>query len=188
MLRDTPSTIQVFLLYYVLPFYGARLPAEQVGVLALAAFGNSSFAEVIRAGIDAVPAGQLESARAIGMSDLQATRQILLPQNLPIILPLLKNQMLSLIKEFAILSAITVQEMTMTAIRVQGETCRPLEPVIMIALLYWALSPQTICGFRQPYSAHGGQRRGCAKHLMPKRHPTRWWRTRSHFCSTDLVQ
>lgn len=138
--RNTPFIIQVFLLYYVLPFYGLRLPAEQVGVLALAAFGSAYFAEVIRGGIVAVPAGQLESTRAIGMSDLQAMRHIVLPQSLAIILPPLTNQMLSLIKESAILSTITVQEMTMTAIRVQGETFRPFEAFIMIALLYWLLN------------------------------------------------
>lgn len=138
--RNTPFMIQVFLFYYVLPFYGLRLPAEQVGVLALAAFGSSYFAEVIRGGIDAVPSGQLESARAIGMSDWQAMRHIVLPQSLAIIIPPLTNQILSLVKESAILSTITVQEMTMTAIRVQGETFRPFEPFIMIALLYWALN------------------------------------------------
>ena len=140
LFRNTPFIIQVFLLYYVLPFYGLRLPAEQVGVLALAAFGSAYFAEVIRGGIDAVPSGQMESARAIGMSDLQAMRHIVLPQSLAIILPPLTNQMLSLIKESAILSTITVQEMTMTAIRVQGETIRPFEAFIMIALLYWLLN------------------------------------------------
>ena len=138
--RNTPFIIQVFLIYYVLPFYGLRLPAEQVGVLALAAFGSAYFAEVIRGGIDAVPSGQLESARAIGMSDFQAMRHIVLPQSFAIILPPLTNQMLSLIKESAILSTITVQEMTMTALRVQGETFRPFEAFIMIALLYWLLN------------------------------------------------
>lgn len=148
LFRNTPFIIQVFLLYYVLPFYGLRLPAEQVGVLALAAFGSSYFAEVIRGGIDAVPAGQLESARAIGMTDLEAMRHVVLPQSLGIILPPLTNQMLSLIKESAILSTITVQEMTMTAIRVQGETFRPFEAFIMIALLYWMLNEAVATAMR----------------------------------------
>lgn len=146
--RNTPFIIQVFLIYYVLPFYGLRLPAELVGVLALAAFGSAYFAEVIRAGIDAIPAGQLESARAIGMSDIQAMRNVILPQSLGIILPPLTNQMLSLVKESAILSTITVQEMTMTAIRVQGETFRPFEAFIMIALLYWLLNELVAMGMR----------------------------------------
>ena len=148
LFRNTPFIIQVFLLYYVLPFYGLRLPAEQVGVLALAAFGSSYFAEVIRGGIDAVPAGQLESARAIGMTDLEAMRHVVLPQSLGIILPPLTNQMLSLIKESAILSTITMQEMTMTAIRVQGETFRPFEAFIMIALLYWMLNEAVATAMR----------------------------------------
>jgi len=147
--RNTPFIIQVFLIYYVLPFYGLRLPAEVVGILALAAFGSAYFAEVIRAGIDAIPAGQLESARAIGMTDLQAMRNVVLPQSLSIILPPLTNQMLSLIKESAILSTITVQEMTMTAIRVQGETFRPFEAFIMIALLYWLLNELVAMGMRR---------------------------------------
>jgi polar amino acid transport system permease protein len=147
--RNTPFIIQVFLIYYVLPFYGLRLPAEQVGVLALAAFGSAYFAEVIRGGIEAMPAGQLESARAIGMTELQAMRYVVLPQALGVILPPLTNQMLSLIKESAILSTITVQEMTMTALRIQGETFRPFEAFIMIALLYWMLNEVVAVGMRR---------------------------------------
>ncbi len=147
--RNTPFIIQVFLIYYVLPFYGLRLPAEQVGVLALAAFGSAYFAEVIRGGIEAMPAGQLESARAIGMTELQAMRYVVLPQALGVILPPLTNQMLSLIKESAILSTITVQEMTMTALRIQGETFRPFEAFIMIALLYWMLNEVVAIGMRR---------------------------------------
>ena len=118
LFRNTPFIIQVFLFYYVLPFYGIRFPAEYVGTLALAAFGSAYFAEIIRGGIDAVSKGQLESARAIGMSDWQAMKNIVLPQTLSIILPPLTNQTLSLIKESAILSTITVHELTMSGIRV----------------------------------------------------------------------
>ena len=138
--RNTPFIIQVFLFYYVLPFYGLRLSAEYVGILALAAFGSAYFAEIIRAGIDAIPKGQLESARAIGMTDWQAMRYIILPQTISIIIPPLTNQTLSLIKESAILSTITVRELTMTGIMVQGETFRPFEAFIMIAILYWVLN------------------------------------------------
>ena len=123
-----------------MPFYGLRLSAEYIGVLALAAFGSAYFAEIIRAGIDAVPKGQLESARAIGMTDWQAMRNVILPQTLSIVIPPLTNQTLTLIKESAILSTITVHELTMTGLLVQGETFRPFEVFIMVALLYWALN------------------------------------------------
>ena len=138
--RSKPFIIQVFLFYYVLPFYGLRLSAEYVGILALAAFSSAYFAEIIRAGIDAVPKGQLESAKAIGMTDWQAMKNIILPQTLSIVIPPLTNQTLTLIKESAILSTITVHELTMAGLMVQGETFRPFEVFIMVALLYWALN------------------------------------------------
>ena len=138
--RNTPFIIQVFMFFYVLPFFGLRLSAEYIGVLALAAFGSAYFAEVIRSGIDSVPKGQFDSARAAGMSDWQIMRYIILPQTLPIILPAMTNQTLSLVKESAILSTITVGELTMAAITVQGATFRPFEAFIMVAILYWGLN------------------------------------------------
>lgn len=166
LFRNTPFIIQVFLLYYVLPFYGLRLPAEQVGIIALAAFGSAYFAEVIRAGIDAMPSGQLESARAIGMTEFQAMRYIILPQAVSVIIPALTNQMLSLVKESAILSTITVQEMTMTAIRVQGETFRPFEAFIMIALLYWLLN-ETVAFALRKFEKKMGKRPSPFTRQMP---------------------
>ena len=144
--RNTPFIIQVFMFFYVLPFYGFHLPAAYVGIVALAAFGSAYLAEVIRGGINAVAKGQLESARATGMSDWQAMRYVVLPQTLPIILPAMTNQTLSLVKESAVLSTITVGELTMAAVKVQGETFRPFEAFIMIAMMYWALN-ETIAIF-----------------------------------------
>ena len=144
--RNTPFIIQVFMFFYVLPFYGFHLPAAYVGIVALAAFGSAYFAEVIRGGINAVAKGQLESARATGMSDWQAMRYVVFPQTLPIILPAMTNQTLSLVKESAVLSTITVGELTMAAVKVHGETFRPFEAFIMIAMMYWALN-ETIAIF-----------------------------------------
>ncbi|MCZ6665118.1 MAG: ABC transporter permease subunit, partial [Gammaproteobacteria bacterium] len=90
--RNTPFMIQVFLFYYVLPFYGLRMPAEVVGVLALALYSSVYYAEIMRAGIAAVPRGQAESARAIGMSQAQALRNVVFPQMWPIVLPPVANQ------------------------------------------------------------------------------------------------
>ena len=132
--------IQVFLLFYVLPFYGIRIPADIVGIIGLALFGSVYYAEIIRAGIDAIPRGQLESARSIGMSHWQSMTNIVLPQTMRIILPPIGNQTLSLVKESSILSTITVQELTMSALIVQGQTFRPFEVFIVITLLYWGIN------------------------------------------------
>ena len=140
LFRNTPFMIQVFLLFYVLPFYGIRIPADIVGIIGLALFGSVYYAEIIRAGIDAIPRGQLESARSIGMSHWQSMTNIVLPQTMRIILPPIGNQTLSLVKESSILSTITVQELTMSALIVQGQTFRPFEVFIVITLLYWGIN------------------------------------------------
>lgn len=157
--RNTPFMIQVFLLYYVLPFYGVRMPATVVGILALALFSSVYYAEIIRAGMNALPKGQFESARAIGMSSWQALRNVTLPQALPVMLPPLCSQTLSLVKESAILSTITVHEMTMAALQVQAHTFRPFEAFIMIALLYWALN-ETIATLVRRFERHLARRDG----------------------------
>ena len=140
--------IQVFLLFYVLPFYGIRIPANIVGIIGLALFGSVYYAEIIRAGIDAIPRGQLESARSIGMSHWQSMTNIVLPQTMRIILPPIGNQTLSLVKESSILSTITVQELTMSALIVQGQTFRPFEVFIVITLLYWGINELIATGLR----------------------------------------
>ena len=140
LFRNTPFMIQVFLLFYVLPFYGIRIPANIVGIIGLALFGSVYYAEIIRAGIDAIPRGQLESARSIGMSHWQSMTNIVLPQTMRIILPPIGNQTLSLVKESSILSTITVQELIMSALIVQGQTFRPFEVFIVITLLYWGIN------------------------------------------------
>jgi polar amino acid transport system permease protein len=149
IVRNTPFMIQVFLLYYVLPFYGVRLPAVLVGILALALFSSVYYAEIIRAGIEAVPRGQGESACAIGMSFPQSMRHVVFPQMLPVVLPPIANQTLSTVKESAILSTITVQEMTMSALIVQGVTFRPFEVFITITILYWLLNETIAFGVRR---------------------------------------
>ena len=140
--------IQVFLLFYVLPFYGIRIPANIVGIIGLALFGSVYYAEIIRAGIDAIPRGQLESARSTGMSYWQSMTNIVLPQTMRIILPPIGNQTLSLVKESSILSTITVQELTMSALIVQGQTFRPFEVFIVITLLYWGVNELIATGLR----------------------------------------
>jgi His/Glu/Gln/Arg/opine family amino acid ABC transporter permease subunit len=136
--RNVPFMIQVFLFYYALPFYGVRLPPDTVGVLALSVFASAYFAEIIRGAILAVPGGQMESARATGMSYLQAMRNIIFPQMVGYLIPSATNQTTSLVKESSVLSTITVAELTMAAQRIQLETYSFIEPLIVIAVVYWS--------------------------------------------------
>lgn len=140
VIRNTPFMIQVYLTFYVLPFYGVRMPSWLVGIISLGLFSSVYYAEIMRAGIESVPRGQMEAARATGMSYARGMRHIVLPQTLGFVLPPTANQTLSLVKESAVLSTITVSEMTYTALRIQGETFSPFEAFLMIAALYWLLN------------------------------------------------
>ena len=164
IVRNTPFMIQVFLLFYVLPFYGVRMPAWLVGIVALGMFSSVYYAEIIRAGIESVPRGQMESARATGMTYWQGMRHIVFPQTLGFILPPAANQTLSLVKESAILSTITVGEMTYTALRIQGETFSPFEVFIMISVLYWVLNETIATVIRRLERGRGAARSLAAGH------------------------
>ena len=164
VIRNTPFMIQVFMMFYVLPFYGIRMPSWLVGIISLGMFGSVYYAEIIRAGIASVPRGQMESARAAGMSHVQGMRHVVVPQMLGFVLPPTANQTLSLVKESAILSTITVSEMTYTALRIQGETFSPFEAFLMIAALYWLLNEviATVIRHLERRSVRAGSKRGAA--------------------------
>jgi len=138
--RNTPFLVQVFTVYFALPSLGIRLNATTAGILVLTAYGAAYFSEAIRGAILSVPKGQLESARALGMPYLGAMRRIVFPQMLGYLIPSLTNQMIGVIKESAILSVITVPEMTMAAQVVLGISFSPVETYTLVAVFYWGLT------------------------------------------------
>ncbi|WP_410015580.1 amino acid ABC transporter permease [Sodalis sp. RH24] len=139
-LRSAPFIIFLFVVYYGLPYTGLRLPAEVVGTLALALYASAYYGEILRAGIQALPRGQFESARAIGMSPAQAMRHIIAPQVLRAVVPPTTNMTLTMMKESAVLSSITVPELTYQGLVVQGATFAPFEVFIAITALYWLIA------------------------------------------------
>jgi His/Glu/Gln/Arg/opine family amino acid ABC transporter permease subunit len=139
LVRNIPFMIQLFLIFFVLPFYGLHMPAFVVGVIVLTFYGSAYFGEIIRGAILSVPKGQLESARAVGMSNMQAMRRVIFPQMLGYFIPPATNQAIMQVKESAITSAITVTEMTMAAQIIQGETYSPIEVFLIISVFYWLL-------------------------------------------------
>jgi polar amino acid transport system permease protein len=112
VIRGTPFLVQLFFLYYGGPSIGLQLEAVSAGILGLGIYGSAYFAEVFRAGFNAVPKGQLEAASCLGLSRRQTVWRIMLPQMLVIIVPSLTNTIIVLSKETAVLSVITVPELT----------------------------------------------------------------------------
>lgn len=140
ILRSIPFIITLFLVYYGLPFFGFRLPAYVAGTAALSLFVSAYFSEIIRAAIVSLPRGQFESGRVLGMSPLQTMRHIIAPQVIPAVIPPSTNMTLTMTKESAVLSSITVGELTYQSLIIQGNTFAPFEAFGASAAIYWLLT------------------------------------------------
>jgi len=139
-IRDTPLLVQLFFLYYVLPEYGIVLPAFMTGALALGLQYSAYISEVYRAGIESIPATQWLSARAIGLSEYQIYRFVVLPQAVRRILPAATGQFANLVKDSSLLFVISVPEFTMQAREVNANTYATFEAYLPLVFGYLLLT------------------------------------------------
>jgi polar amino acid transport system permease protein len=139
VIRDTPFLIQLFLLYYGGPFVGLDLDPYAAGLLGIILYGGAYICEIIGAGFDAVPRGHQEAALCIGLTRLQMVRRILLPEMTLLVLPPVVNMQIILLKETAVLSIVTVPELTMTLTSLGSEHFAFAEALSLLALGYWGL-------------------------------------------------
>ncbi|NMM43170.1 amino acid ABC transporter permease [Rhodospirillaceae bacterium KN72] len=137
--RGTPFMIQLFILYYGGPSFGLLLSPVQAGIFGFIIYGSPYFAEIFRAGFQAVPTGQFEAARCCGMTEWTIVRRIVLPQMLVSITAPLTNFMIILTKETAILSVVTVPELLFETQTMAAETFTYIEPFLALSLFYWAM-------------------------------------------------
>jgi His/Glu/Gln/Arg/opine family amino acid ABC transporter permease subunit len=135
-----PLLVVIYLLYFVLPEYDITLSSPVVGVLALTLYYAPYIAQVIRAAIDALPKGQWEAGRVLGLSRSEQLRDVVLPQTLPQMLSPLVGLMIGLIKDSALLSIVSVQEFMYAAKQAISDTYAPLEIYLTVALCYWLLN------------------------------------------------
>jgi polar amino acid transport system permease protein len=138
--RDTPLLVQLFFLYFVLPDFGIVLPAFLTGAVALGLQYSGYTAEVYRAGLEAIPRGQWEAALALNMPGWLTFRDVVVPQAIPRIVPALGNYLVSMLKDTAILSAVTVLEMLNVATIIGDRTFRYFIPLTMVGGLYLVLT------------------------------------------------
>ncbi len=140
LIRNIPFLVQVFLLFFALPFAGVRLSPMTAGIIALSSYAAAYFSEIVRGGIVSIAKGQGEAARALGLTYSQTFWKVLLPQIVGYVMPASTNLTITLIKESAALSIITVGELTYMAQDVIGRTYAPAEVFALLALLYWGLT------------------------------------------------
>ena len=138
-LRSTPILVQIYFLYFVLPYYGLVLPGPVVGVLAMSLYYASYLAEVFKAGIDGVPRGQTEAAMAVGLAPLDVTLRVVAPQMLRNIAAPMGNYFVSILKSTPYLAVIGVAEMMGTTLEIASDTFRYAEPMILLGIVFLVL-------------------------------------------------
>lgn len=150
VVRSTPVPLQLFILFYVLPEFGPTLAPMTAGVIGLGVHYACYYADVYRAGIDAVPRAQWEAATALNLSPRYTWTDVVLPQAIRKVLPSLGNYAVSMFKETPFLFLITVPELLYTAQTViGGSTLRYLEPLTLAGLIFLAASYPTALALRR---------------------------------------
>jgi aspartate/glutamate/glutamine transport system permease protein len=139
-IRNIPLILVVFVFFFGFPALGVRLDSFTAGTLGLTVYTAAFIAEVIRAGILAVPKGQMEAARSSGLTYLQTMRYIILPQAIKIVIPPLGNQFINLVKNSSILGVIAGLDLMYFGDLISSETFVTFDVYIFVAVFYLVLT------------------------------------------------
>jgi polar amino acid transport system permease protein len=162
IIRNTPTLVQIFLIYFGLPTIGLNLTNYQAGVIALGVSGGGYFIEIIRAGFDAIPKGQREAAKSLGLSSSSTYFRVLLPQAVRTVYPPIIGQFIQMILGSSMLSVVGVAELTGQSQLINAATYRTI-PVFLIALVLYLVLTNVVSllsgalgrvMFRAPLTAH----------------------------------
>ncbi len=134
--RNTPLLIQLFFIYYGLPKIGISIDAEVCGAAGLAFLGGSYMAEAFRSGIEAVPKTQEDSAYSLGFGKLQTMRYIVWPQAFAISVPAFMANVIFLLKETSVFSAISLMDLMFTAKDLIGLYYKTTEALFLLVVFY----------------------------------------------------
>ena len=148
-IRRTPLLVQLYFLFYVLPDMGIFLSPFMAGVIGLGLHFSTYTSEVFRAGIENVPKGQWDAARALNYSPVQTWKDVILPQAIPPMIPPLANYLIVMFKETPLLAAITVVELFNAANIYSNSHYKYLEPMTLVGLFFLLVSvPSAIAAIR----------------------------------------
>lgn len=140
LFMGTPLLLQLFLVYFGLVQIGVDLPAFAAGVIGLGLHFAVYNSELIQTAIIAVDKGQMEAARTLGLSRGQALRKVVIPQAVRDVIPPIGNNMIALLKDSALVSVISVSELTLSAQRAISQTYRPFEFYLVAAAIYYVIN------------------------------------------------
>jgi polar amino acid transport system permease protein len=140
MVRGTPLIVQLIFWYLALPQFGIVLPGIVCGIFGLAFNYGAYMTEIFRAGIQAIPRGQIEAAAALGMTERLTMRRIVLPQATRIVIPAIGNEFIAMIKDSALVAYVGIQETYWRASTTGSRSFRTFETLLIAALIYWVLT------------------------------------------------
>jgi len=140
VVRGTPLVLQLYVIFFLLPEVQISIPAFWAAVIGLAINYSAYEAEIYRAGIQAIPHGQMEAALALGMSRRLAIRRVIVPQATRLVIPPVTNDFIALFKDTAVCSVITVVELSKEYYIQARSTGAIVELGLLTALLYLAMS------------------------------------------------
>jgi polar amino acid transport system permease protein len=140
VIRNTPFLVQLFFIYFGLPALGIRLDPITAALLAMIMNMTAYTTEIIGGGLDAVPEGQRDAAKALGLKPHIAFIKVILPQALVVIYPALASQIIIMMLESAVVSQIAVRELTHQADLWQARTFRAFETYFVVAMIYLVMA------------------------------------------------
>ena len=157
LFRSTPLLVQLFIVFFGLPYlrikgvlpHGIKLEPFTAGIITFSLNTGAYASETIRAAISSVPTGQWEAGAAIGMTRLQILWRIILPKALRVALPPLSNSFISLVKDTSLAASITIMEMFAVSQQIAAENYQPLLMYTLVAMVYAVFT--TILSYFQGY-------------------------------------
>jgi polar amino acid transport system substrate-binding protein len=139
-LRGTPLMLQLYFVFFFLPEIGIAIPAFWTAIAGLAINYSAYESEIYRAGLQAIPSGQMEAALSLGMSRFNAVRRIIVPQAFRIVIPPVVNDLIAMFKDTSVCSVVTIIELTKRFSVLSLSTQATIELMLMTGFLYLAMS------------------------------------------------
>lgn len=139
LIRNTPLLIQLYFFFFSLPLFGLKLSSNEAAIVALSIHLGAYAIEIIRAGIESIPVGQIEAAKALGLSNYRIIRHVVLLPAVRAIYPSLSAQFILQLMGTSIVGAIAAEELTAIANNLVMQTFRSFEVYILIAVFYFVL-------------------------------------------------
>lgn len=138
-IRNTPALIQIFLIFFVLPFAGLRLPPFESAAVALSLYMGAYSAEIFRGGLGSIPKSQIEAGQCLGLTQYQVFRHVILPPALRNVYPSLTSQIILVLLGSSLASQVSANELFHAAAFVESRTYRSFEVYAVVCAIYFLM-------------------------------------------------